>query len=166
MAIKTLSYEEMREIILRGESVMHDGMIISRVEDLPSAGDLALATGDPGKVQAVRSDLQAQMDALRAQMDALPAASSAPVDAAGEFDAQMASYADLTKQAATDGYDFTSFGRTAETIRKWYADGKPNPKVRDATTATPLNPEGMGETTANVGQPPTGGTQMGQVPIT
>jgi hypothetical protein len=144
-----LSYDEMVAVIEKGESVLHDNVIYSRVEDLPNPGSLALASGDKAKVEEVRSGMEAQIQLLQAQLKQLE---DGPKE--GEvFDPSTAPYSILSSQAAQDGYDFTKFGRTMPSIRQWYADGKPEPKVRDATTTVPVNPEGMGQTVADVGQP-------------
>lgn len=62
----TLSHKEMKAVIDGGGSVIYKGRHISRVDDLPSAADLA--KGDAAQEQATAADLQQQIDALRAEL--------------------------------------------------------------------------------------------------
>lgn len=57
---------EMETVIRGGGSVSHNGRIITRVEDLPSAASLAV--GDPIAEATAREDLQRQIEALSAQL--------------------------------------------------------------------------------------------------
>lgn len=62
----TLSRAEMEAVIASGGSVLYDGHILTRMEQLPSAA--ALAAGDPAKEAAATADLQAQIAELQAQL--------------------------------------------------------------------------------------------------
>jgi len=58
-----LTHAEQRKIIERGESICHEGRIISRVEDLPDS--VTLAGDDPEKLAQVDRDLDAEIEAAR-----------------------------------------------------------------------------------------------------
>jgi len=60
-----LSRAEMEQIIIQGGSVSIDGRVISRVQDLPSAADLA--SGDPKAEQTTLKDIDRQILALQKQ---------------------------------------------------------------------------------------------------
>lgn len=62
----TLSRVEMEAVIASGGSVLYDGHILTRIEQLPSAA--ALAAGDPAKEAEATADLQAQITELQAQL--------------------------------------------------------------------------------------------------
>jgi hypothetical protein len=61
-----LSREQMEAVIRSGGSVLHQGRIISRIEALPSAAELA--KGDPDKEAQAAQSLQQQIDQLQAQL--------------------------------------------------------------------------------------------------
>jgi hypothetical protein len=61
----TLSRGEMEAAIAEGGSVLYGGHLISRVQDLPSAADLA--RGNPEQEAAAAAALEAQIAALQAQ---------------------------------------------------------------------------------------------------
>lgn len=62
----------MEEVIVRGGSVLYQGRVLTRMEELPSAAELA--AGDADKETAVAGDLQTQIAKLQAQLDKLQAA--------------------------------------------------------------------------------------------
>ena len=66
-----LTRGQMEEILARGEGVIHNGVVITRPEFLPTAADLA--DGDPEAEAAVASDLQAKIDQLQADLARLTA---------------------------------------------------------------------------------------------
>ena len=66
-----LTLDEMKERIAKGQTLIHEGKVISRITDLPSAVDLAL--GDPNSVEHALSDVEAEQKALddkRAKLEA------------------------------------------------------------------------------------------------
>lgn len=65
----TLSRAEMESVIAGGGSVLYDGHTLTRVEQLPSAAQLA--AGDPAKEAEATADLQAQIAELQAQLATL-----------------------------------------------------------------------------------------------
>lgn len=68
-----LTREQMEQVLARGGSVLHQGRIISRAQDLPSAAELA--AGDENQETQVANALQQQIDELHAQLAKLqPAA--------------------------------------------------------------------------------------------
>jgi hypothetical protein len=71
----TLSREEMERVIREGGSVLYQGRIVARVEDLPNEVDLA--QGDAEKQAAVRAAIDAQITALTAQRAQLDSATPA-----------------------------------------------------------------------------------------
>ncbi|MHC5541214.1 hypothetical protein ACYOEI_23580, partial [Singulisphaera rosea] len=60
---------EMEEIIRSGGSIMHEGQVITRVEDLPTDADLA--EGDPELEASTLEDIDSQIAKLNAQRDRL-----------------------------------------------------------------------------------------------
>jgi|SRR6185503_11941035 len=64
-----LTREQMAAVIEGGGSVLHNGALITRLADLPSAAELA--AGDPAKEAAAQAALQAQIAALQSQVDQL-----------------------------------------------------------------------------------------------
>lgn len=66
-----LTRGQMEEILARGEGVIHNGVVITRPEFLPTAAELA--DGDPEAEAAVASDLQAKIDQLQADLARLTA---------------------------------------------------------------------------------------------
>lgn len=75
----TLTRAEMEQVILNGGSVLHGGVLISRVEKLPSAAELA--KGDPEAESAASNALQQQIADLQAQVDRLNAPAKASAKA-------------------------------------------------------------------------------------
>jgi hypothetical protein len=67
-----LTREEMEAVIRSGGGVKVGGRVRTRIEDLPTAAELA--QGDPAKEAAAAEDLQAQIAALQAQVDQLATA--------------------------------------------------------------------------------------------
>ena len=67
----TLTRSEMEQVLLNGGSVLHGGVLISRVEQLPGAIDLA--KGDPEAETAAANAIQQQIAELQAQVDRLTA---------------------------------------------------------------------------------------------
>lgn len=80
-----LTREQMEQAIARGGSVLHQGRIISRVQDLPSAAELA--EGDPERESATANSLQQQIADLQAQLAKLQEPKAAGKTAAKEKDA-------------------------------------------------------------------------------
>jgi len=62
----TLTRAEMEQVIANGGSVLHQGTLISSVDRLPSAADLA--KGDPEAETAAANAMQQQIDALQEQI--------------------------------------------------------------------------------------------------
>lgn len=61
-----LTREQMHQVIERGESVMMpDGRICSSKDQLPSEGEIALATGDTERQEAAVDDLRRQIEKLQ-----------------------------------------------------------------------------------------------------
>lgn len=60
-----LNRDEMERVIREGGSVLYQGVIITRIVDLPHAA--TLAQGDTAQENAVRADLDAQIAALAVQ---------------------------------------------------------------------------------------------------
>jgi hypothetical protein len=60
---------EMEQVLIQKGSVLHNGRIISRMQDLPSEAELA--AGNPAQEAAVAGSLQAQITALQAQLSQL-----------------------------------------------------------------------------------------------
>lgn len=81
----TLTRDEMEAVIKGGGSVLWQGHTLSRIQDLPSAADLA--AGDPAKEAQATADLQAQITALQAQLAQL---APAPVKASKKKPAEPA----------------------------------------------------------------------------
>ena len=83
-----LSRAEMEQAIQDGGSVLHGGRLYSRIEDLPSAADLA--RGNPEQEAAAAAALDSQIAALQAQRAQLGQAgaeltfATTPVVAAGD----------------------------------------------------------------------------------
>jgi DNA uptake protein ComE-like DNA-binding protein len=61
-----LTRTEMEKAIAEGGSVLVKGAIIARVEDLPTAAEIA--QGDPAKEAAARQDLEAKVADLQSQL--------------------------------------------------------------------------------------------------
>ena len=70
-----ITRETMERTIAGGGSVLYHGVVISRVEDLPSVA--ALAQGDPAKEAVAIVALTAQMQALQADIARLRPAGDA-----------------------------------------------------------------------------------------
>lgn len=64
-----LTRKDMEETVRRGESVMYDGQIITKVEELPD--DAVLASGDADREAEVRTAIDAQIMTLMAQRNRL-----------------------------------------------------------------------------------------------
>jgi predicted nucleic acid-binding Zn-ribbon protein len=67
-----LTHDGMKAAIARGESVMYEGEIITRIEDLPHPADLA--KGDHRKLAAVEAHLDSRQAALDAERQRVAAA--------------------------------------------------------------------------------------------
>jgi hypothetical protein len=82
MAPKTRA--DLEQVIIQGGSVMYQGRVITRVQDLPSEADLA--AGDDAAEQTALGNLQAQIDKLTNERDRLQAQidKRAPKAAKGE----------------------------------------------------------------------------------
>lgn len=65
----SLSRAEMERTIAQGGSVLYQGRIISRAQDLPSEADLA--RGDPDAEAQTQTRLEAQIAELQAQVQRL-----------------------------------------------------------------------------------------------
>jgi hypothetical protein len=65
----TLNRKQMEQAIAEGGSVLYEGQVITRAEDLPT--EAALAKGDPAKEQAAAADLQARISAMEAELATL-----------------------------------------------------------------------------------------------
>lgn len=85
---KPMNRPQMEAVIRKGQSVLYQGRIISRTQDLPSAAELA--AGDPEAEAAVAADVQAQIDALSEQLAKLQAASTSPAAPKGKGKAPAA----------------------------------------------------------------------------
>jgi hypothetical protein len=72
----SLSRADMERVIKDGGSVLHRGILHTRVETLPTEADLA--EGDPAREQAAREALDAQIAALTAQRSRLDQAQPGP----------------------------------------------------------------------------------------
>jgi hypothetical protein len=75
-----LTHDDMRRTVERGEGVLYQGRVITKVAELPSAA--ALAAGNPQAEAAARTSLEAQIADLQAQVARLQA--PAPSNAAAE----------------------------------------------------------------------------------
>lgn len=71
MAQKTIGRAAMEQAIRSGGSVMHQGRLITTVEQLPSEAELA--AGDPEAEQAAQASLQAKVAELQRQLAQLEA---------------------------------------------------------------------------------------------
>lgn len=73
-----ITREGMEHVIRGGGSVIRDGRVYNNVAQLPSAAEMAKASGDKDEVARVRRDMQAQVDDLNRQLADLkkPAAAS------------------------------------------------------------------------------------------
>jgi hypothetical protein len=71
-----LSRKDMEDLIKSGQSIIHDGQMITRVEDLPTDVDLAL--GDPAKEDATEAEINRQIKALEDLKSQLQAGKSKP----------------------------------------------------------------------------------------
>lgn len=76
-----LTRAEMEQVIREGGSVLHGGRLISQVEQLPSAADLA--QGDPVAESAVANALQEQIANLQAQLNKLTSPASSALATSG-----------------------------------------------------------------------------------
>lgn len=79
-----LTREEMEAILHEGGSVLHGGKIIARIEDLPSAADLAV--GDADAEAAATRSIDEQIARLSAERAKLGESKLAPEPAAEEAD--------------------------------------------------------------------------------
>jgi len=77
-----LTRKGMEDVIRSGQSVMHEGQIYSRVEDLPTADDLAIAAGDQAQVDGLLKQKEDEINRLKAERDDLrkKAAANVTVD--------------------------------------------------------------------------------------
>lgn len=80
-----LNREEMEKVIRSGGSVLYQGSIISRIEALPSAAELA--KGDPDKEAQAANDLQVQINQLQTQLAQLQGESVVVVTGDADADA-------------------------------------------------------------------------------
>lgn len=94
-----LTRTEMEEIINRGESVIVNGQHISSLLGLPTAVDLAKASGDPESISATEDDLDAQIKALEEQKKQIAAAKKeAEIKAKDEAEAKANAEAEAANQ--------------------------------------------------------------------
>jgi hypothetical protein len=66
--------DQLEEIIKRGESVIHNGEIITKIEDLPTEAELVL--GNPALEKVTADVLDAQIARLQAERDKLTQAAA------------------------------------------------------------------------------------------
>jgi hypothetical protein len=66
-----LTRKGMEDVIRSGQSVMHDGQIYSSIENLPTADDLAIATGDQSQVDSLLKQKEEEINRLKAERDDL-----------------------------------------------------------------------------------------------
>lgn len=93
-----LKHDEMRAVLARGESINYKGQIISDPALLPSAIDLALASGNPTDVAATEEDIDRQVAALEEQRARIKQAQQDREDAA-EAEKKAAEEAEETRKA-------------------------------------------------------------------
>lgn len=82
----------MEEVIADERSVMHNGQILSSLEQLPSEADLA--AGDPAKEAEAKANYQAEIERLQGELAKLQS-SSEPEDEGGSEVVRQ--YEDLTR---------------------------------------------------------------------
>jgi hypothetical protein len=68
--------EQMEQVIQSGGSFLHDGRVITKIENLPPAS--VLAKGDPIKEAAATQSLEDKIAALQAELDGLKAPKAEP----------------------------------------------------------------------------------------
>ena len=73
-----LSRKDMEDLIKSGQSIIHDGQMITRCEDLPTEVDLAL--GDPAKENETEANIDRQIASLQAAKAQLEAGRQAKAE--------------------------------------------------------------------------------------
>ncbi len=101
-----LTRAEMEAVIRGGGSVIYKGRVLSKIEHLPSAVDLA--AGDPAKLNATVDDLDTQIKALQEQRKTAAAA-----QAKADKDAKAAAR-EAEKNAETSGATDSNSTETSE----------------------------------------------------
>ncbi|MGI8655473.1 MAG: hypothetical protein ACR2LC_09665 [Pyrinomonadaceae bacterium] len=90
-----LNREQMIAALDEGGSVLHQGKLITRREDLPSAADLAQTSAER---KAASGDLQSQINALQAQQRDIQEREKADAAAAKEAEAARAAEAEAARK--------------------------------------------------------------------
>ena len=94
-----LTLDGMKATIQNGGMVLHGGKFITKVDDLPTAAELA--KGDPKEEKRVAADLQQQMKDLQAQLDELKKPTVTPEEQeASEFAVALSGYQVVGKARA------------------------------------------------------------------
>ncbi len=101
VASDTMSHEEMAQVIQNGGSVLHKGVLYTRVDALPSEADLSVESNDEDQIQAQIDKLLDQQAKHKAQIASLKAAQQAATETAAQAQ-QAAADAQATAQAAVD----------------------------------------------------------------
>ena len=132
----SLTRGEMEQVIRSGGSVLYGGRILTKVEHLPAAEQLA--GDDPARLADAAAELDAQIAALQARRAAL-GSEPAPTTAA-------APPPDSTSGDTSD--DLAELGLSAEVTERLRAAGlTTQQQVRDADDATLLGIDGIGDAT-------------------
>lgn len=92
-----LSHDDMKKVIEDGGTVLHNGQFYSKASDLPSAGSIAISSGDSEGAATSLEDIAAKRAALDAEEERLKTALSAPAD-----DADAKAKADADAKAKAD----------------------------------------------------------------
>ena len=98
---KTYTRADYEDAINRGGSVILNGKIISRIEDLPTAGNLAALRGDPDEVEKEADRLEAESALTAKEAERLRArAGELRKENARQAEADAAATADLQRAHA------------------------------------------------------------------
>lgn len=102
-----LTYDQVQDIIGRGEGIIHDGSVYTRIEDLPQVAQFVT---DPAEKADVASRLQSQIDEAQRQLAELNSQPEAEVqttteDTSGDAEVGKGDYELLKAKAIAAGFE-------------------------------------------------------------